>query len=92
MFTAHYDDQGTVRLVGGATAREADALRDTLLLAIGEKRDAWTLDLTGLESLDTCCAQLLLSFKRSVPSFRAHSCTKEVREFLLLTGLAEQIL
>lgn len=92
MFSVDYDDQGTIRLAGDATVREADALRETLLLAIAEKRAAWTLDLSALESVDTCGAQLLLSFKRSTPGVRVHSCSAGVRDFLVTTGLVEHLL
>jgi anti-anti-sigma regulatory factor len=92
MFTVDYDEEGTIRLVGDASVRDAEALRDALLLAIGERREAWTLDLSALERLDTCAAQLLLSFKRSTPGVRAHSCSPEVRAFLEGTGLAEHLL
>ncbi len=92
MFSVDYDDQGTIRLVGDATVREAEALRETLRVAVAEKRPAWTLDLAALDSVDTCTAQVLVAFKRTVPSFRAHSCTKGVRDFLAMTGLAEHLL
>lgn len=92
MFTVDYDDQGTIRLVGEASVRDAEVLRDALLLALGERRDGWTLDLSALARLDTCAAQLLLSFKRSTPGVRAHSCTPDVRAYLDATGLAEHLL
>lgn len=92
MLSVENDDQGTLLLVGEASMREAEALREALAVAYAEKRDDWTLDLSRLESLDTCTAQLLLSFKRSVAALRVHSCGKKVRDFLEQTGLAEHLL
>ncbi|MFN3512344.1 MAG: lipid asymmetry maintenance protein MlaB [Phenylobacterium sp.] len=58
------EDSYTVSLQGALNLRDAPAIREQLLAAIGE-HEAVDLDLSGVESIDVALVQVLLAARKS---------------------------
>ena len=92
MIAVECDESGNVTIAGDATVHEAETLRDGLLDAVRASYPAYTLSLAKLTAVDSCGAQLLVSFRRSVPKVRVHSCPQPLRRTLEQIGLARHVL
>ncbi|UXY16328.1 STAS domain-containing protein [Chitiniphilus purpureus] len=87
------DESGTYRLTGELTIFYAAMLKDELVALLGTAKAPLSLDLSGVEDIDTSGVQLLLMFKREAArrgasvSYSGHSpAVLAVLELLDLAG------
>lgn len=81
------DDAGALLIRGPATVHNAAELLLQLKALDRESLKKVSIDLSGLTSMDTAGAQILIAFRRSVASTSVHSCPAEIRQFLETTDL-----
>jgi anti-anti-sigma regulatory factor len=86
------DESGCICLEGEVAIHEAEYLHHTLVELLKEDREQWTLDLTGITTIDIAGAQILMSLKKTARDVKVHSCPKNIRLFLEQLGLATHLL
>ena len=91
MIAIESDGSGQLILKGEATIHHAETMREKLVGLLEEEQEDWIVDMSELAALDTAGLQILLSFKKSTPSVKFHSCPVVYREMIEQLGLAHEL-